>query len=228
MAGEIPAPVVVEAELIRSPEPQTVLADEAPRTPFWDHAPSGSYVQFDERRITAWERVSLGGFDLPGRCTVASPGRVRKVRTNSGPGDEAEEIIDLGASAAEVQIVVQVWTQPHLRRWEDFNDIYQRQLAKVRAEKVKGEADAPAMDVVHPGLNLAGIRSIYVYQVSVLAPSGTKGVMESTILGTEFRSRKKKATKKVLAPVANSLDGLDSTTLSPEIQPKPKDTEVGP
>jgi hypothetical protein len=193
--------------------------------PFWDLFPSPAYLQFDERLITPWERVSIAGTQLPGRCSVLSPGRVRKVQRNSGPGDEAEELIDLGALAADVQIVVQIWTQQHLILWTQFSAQMQALVAEARGET--GAKSAPALDVVHPGLNLAGISSLYVYQVSVLQPSSVKGMMESTILATEYRERKKKKGPQPVAPLRASQSNL---RLAPEIEraATPSTTESAP
>lgn len=231
-SGALPIADVPGAELVTSPEPDmsNFGGNLAPKTAFWDLAPSGAYYQFDDRLITPWERVSLAGFDLPGRCVVASPGRVRKVKTYSGPGDEGEEIIDLGATAADVQIVVQIWTKPQLAKWEQFVEMYQDLIAKARSAKVLNEAEAPAMDVAHPGLALAGVTSVFVYQISILTPSSVRGMMESTILASEYRSLKKaKKTKQTVTPVSSSLDGLDGIKIDPAIQPKtPSATETNP
>jgi hypothetical protein len=204
-------------------------------TPFWDLGPGEKvgdkdgrvYVEFNPQLLTPWERVKIAGFDLPGRSTVISPGRVRKVQRNGGPGDEAEEIIDVGALAADVQIIVQVWTPEHLEQWDAFSDRMRDLFAEARDDT--GKKSAPALDVDHPGLNLAGITSLFVYQVSVLQPSSIRGVMESTILATEYRSRKKAKTQSV-APLKASQSNLK---LAPEIKaaasPRtPADTERDP
>lgn len=216
------------APVIVSPEPAAEgSGSPSPRVPFWDLAPGGVFVQFDERGITDWERVTIAGIQLPGRCTVMSPGRVRKVQRNSGPGDETEEIVDVGALAADVQIVVQIWTPEHLARWEEFSEKMRDLFAEARDDT--GAKSAPALDVVHPGLNLAGISSLYVYQVAVLHPGAVRGTMESTILATEYRHRKKSKSQAVTQIQASKAN----LTLAPEIEragaPKPpSDTEAGP
>jgi hypothetical protein len=135
-------------------------------TPFWDLGPGEKvgdkdgrvYVEFNPQLLTPWERVKIAGFDLPGRSTVISPGRVRKVQRNGGPGDEAEEIIDVGALAADVQIIVQVWTPEHLEQWDAFSDRMRDLFAEARDDT--GKKSAPALDVDHPGLNLAGAPAV--------------------------------------------------------------------
>jgi hypothetical protein len=216
------APVIVSPE--ESPEPGSGV--RRPRAAFWDLSAAGVYVQFDERLITPWERVSIAGIDLPGRCTVISPGRVRKVQRNSGPGDDTEELVDVGALAADVQIVVQIWTPEHLARWEEFSEKMRDLFEEARDET--GKKSAPALDVVHPGLNMAGISSLYVYQVSVMQPGAVRGAMESTLLATEYRQWKK-AKNQTVAPLAASKSSL---TLAPEIEAagatRPTDTEGEP
>jgi hypothetical protein len=239
------------ADLIEAPAP-AAPGSPAPRTPFWDLAPAGVYLQFDERLVTPWERVKLAGVDLPGVCSVASPGRIRKVQTMSGPGDEGEIVLDVGAMAADVSITVRMWTPAHLAQWEAFTDEYERLLlglrvgddvwtppifpaavpaAPIPAQPTPQDATVPALDVIHPGLALANITRIYVYQVGIPAPSSVKGLYEATILGSEYR-HVKKAKKQSVSPVSNSLDGLDKKTLSGDLRKgvteKPSVTEAKP
>jgi hypothetical protein len=218
------APVIVSPE--ESPEPGSGVRH--PRAPFWDLSAPGVYVQFDERLLTAWERVSIAGIDLPGRCAVVSPGRARKVQRNSGPGDETETLIDTGALAADVQIIVQIWTPEHLARWEEFSEKMRDLVADARDDTGAKSASAPALDIVHPGLNMAGVASLYVYQVSVLQPGAVRGTMESTILATEYRQIKK-AKNQALPQVTASKANL---VLAPEMEraavPTPSSTEGGP
>jgi hypothetical protein len=213
------------------PVPSAPIPEFAPvgssiaATPFWDLGPSGVYVQFAPELVTPWERVSIGGTELPGRASVLSAGRVRKIQRAGGPGDEAEQIIDVGALAADIQIIVQIWTLQHLRVWEAFSVQMQKMIEIARASKTA----APAMDVDHPGLNLVGISSLYIYQVSVLQPSNVRGVMESTILATEYRPRLRAATQAV-APTRASQSNLK---LAPEIEaavspPTPAVTDGAP
>lgn len=234
-----PADVPDPDLIIRAPElTESTKNSLTPRSAFWDSNPEGVYVQLDQRLVSAWERVTLAGFELPGVCEVSSPGRIRKVTTYSGPGDEVEELVDLGAQASEVRIVVRVWAPAQLAQWEIFCRYYGQLMAQARQGDDVGDASAPAMEIVHPGLNIAGINSVYITQVSVLAPGAVRGMMEATISGTEYRQKpKRKAAPKDAAapeeksqavrPVSNDLTGLDKLDLDKSLKPKkPSQTEA--
>jgi hypothetical protein len=161
-------------------------------------------------------------------------------------------VLDVGAMAADVSITVRMWTPAHLAQWEKFTDEYERLLVEYRgtdqgwtpptfpatlpatpsvAAPTPKEAAVPALDIVHPGLALANITRVYVYQVGIPSPSSVKGMLEATILGSEYR-HVKKAKKQTVAPVESSLDGLDRRTLATDLQKgvtlKPQATEAKP
>lgn len=222
-------------DIISVPERRALEDSTPPRTPFWDLAPAGAYVQFDERLITPWERVSIAGVTLPGRCMVMSPGRARKINALGGPGDQGEYVVDLGATAADVQIVCQIWTSYHLSAWEDFTsrmrDLFETARSGTGPKTRDGKPTA--VDIVHPGLNLAGISSVFVYQVGVLQPGSVRGVMESTLLATEYRDLGKQKKSQAVFPIGASADALiDNMQVAADLQKAaaktPADTETKP
>lgn len=170
---------------IVSPEQAGVVVTagrKMPRTPFWDAAPGQSYVQ--HQRPGPWESVRLAGVDLPGVCFVRSA-KGRKSSRTAGPGDEQEAIVDTGAEASDVGITCVMWTPEHLAGWEDL----------IEAVELKGgtRGDPKAVDVVHPGLNAAGITSLYVLMVTIPERGRVSGTMEFALQATEFRPKAKKA-----------------------------------
>jgi hypothetical protein len=195
----------------------TAGADEAPRTPFWADGATGGAEQLGP--APPWYRVQLGGVWLPGMCVVRSPGRVRKVLPAAAAGDSAEEITDTGAENAGAQIVCYMWTLEHLKRWEVFLEQLEEQGGS--------RGDPKALDVVHPGLNLAGISSLYVLGVSIPEPSNRPGMFEATLLATEFRPKKPGKPKTIASSVSATPANL---TLAPEIATaaSPAATEAGP
>jgi hypothetical protein len=163
--------------------PGLTIGKTNPRTPFWDASSSAEAQPLE--RIGPWESVQLGGFWLPGICEVRSPGSTRRVVYAAGPGDSHEEKIDTGAESADVQIIVTVWTRDHLAAWESFHE---------HLEKNTGTRAAPkAMDIVHPGLNLAGVAAVYVLSVSVLESGPARGTRQAVIVASEFAPRKRKS-----------------------------------
>lgn len=220
--------------------PASGTRDNVPKSPFWDFAPTVDgkdqdvYVQFNPNRVTSWERVTLGGIDLPGVCQVRSAGRLRRVDVANAPADDTSTVIDSGATAAEVQINVTIWTPAHLARWETFMEMARDWFASANdaaaaAAKTGTRIDTTALDVVHPGLNLAGVTSLYLRQVGVLAPGGVRGTYEAMILAVEYDHRPAPKKKQAVKPVDTSLDGLDKKTVAKELQPKtPSQTQAGP
>jgi hypothetical protein len=216
--------------------PPTSQASETPKTTFWDHAPTGpgdgqdkwgqdAYVQFNVNLVTAWERVTLAGLALPGVCRVRSSGRSRKVDVAGAPMEDVEVLNDLGATSAEVAITVKVWTPGHLAQWERFMDAARDWFRAAEAAAVKRE-QPPGLDVIHPGLNLAGVTSLYLRQVGVLEPGAERGTYESTILAVEYRHRPKPKKDKAVKSVDSSLDGLDKKSVAKELRPKQKPSET--
>ncbi len=223
------------------PTPDVISAPEAadpkgliPRAPFWDLSPGGVYVQFDERMITPWERVTIAGIQLPGLCRVTSPGRPRKVGTYSGPGEEVEELLDFGAQAGHVSIACLMWTPDHLARWEAFTEAQEKRIDNFRWQQVSAPNDAasvPAVEIQHPGLALARITTIYLTQIGVLDDGPIKGTKVGTILGTEYREKKReKAKSQKVKPVVsadNDFSEIERMEIAPELQ-APSNTESGP
>jgi hypothetical protein len=218
-------------------------AGASPRTPFWDHAPvrpdetgdQDVYVEFNPLRLTDWERVTLGGIELPGVCRVRTPGRQRRVDVANAPGEDVSALIDVGAMAAEVVISCTMWTPSHLARWENFCEVAREWFgaasAAVAATAAGEKTPPPAMDVYHPGLALVGVTSLYLRQVSPPEPGAVTGTMTATITAVEWRHRPKPKKNQAVKTVDISLDGLDKKSIAKELQPKastPSQTEVKP
>lgn len=198
--------------------------DGAPRTPFWAEGTTGGAEQVGP--APPWRRVQLGGVWLPGVCDVRSPGKGRKVLPAAGAGDSSEEIIDTGAENADAQIVCRMWTPEHLKRFE---------LLLEQVEEQGGtRGDPKALDVIHPGLNLMGISSLYVLAISMPEPSNVAGVYESTIVASEWKPKRAGARAaglpKLIAASVSALPtaidvGGGGTSTAPAT---PATTEAGP
>jgi hypothetical protein len=214
MAGEIvvpePAPEVTFAG------DRSAASGRMPRTPFW--APdAAAHVQVV--KPGPWQRVTLAGVELPGFCAVRSS-KTRKVLTVAGPKADAEELVDTGGEAGDVSIVCYLWTAEHLAIYEDLLDALALQGGT--------RADPQPVDVLHPGLNVVGIDSIYVALHTVPEPSSLPGVYEFTIQASEFKPKQNRPkTKETVKPLSASKASLN---LAPEIQraASPVDTEAAP
>jgi hypothetical protein len=222
MAGDgvIPAAPVPEALLVAPDQPESpafaVAGARAPRSPFWAEHTDGVFVQL--REAGPWQRVSLAGVDLPGFCAVRSA-KIRKVLTVAGPKADAEELIDTGAEASEVSIVCYMWIPAHLAAYEELVDVLEMRGGT--------RADPRPVDLVHPGLNLVGIGSVYVTLITPPEPSSLPGVYETTIHASEFKPKQNRPKEKAtLAPLTASAS---SVRVAPEFQtPTPDQTQGDP
>jgi DNA circularisation protein N-terminus len=197
----------------------------APRLPFWAKSPAGVFIQVGEPG--PWERVTLAGIELPGYCAVRSS-KARKAITVAGPGADKEEIFDLGAESPGISIVSYMWTEMHLAQYEQL----------VEAIEMKGgtRARRQAVDIVHPGLNLLDIASVYVTLVTVPEPASVRGVYEFSIQAQEFAPevKRQKAPKaaggKQVIHVESSLSSIPTAiNTTPATAPAtPSTTEVDP
>jgi hypothetical protein len=197
----------------------------APRSPFWAPSPAGVFIQVSQPG--PWERVTLAGIDLPGYCAVRSS-KARKAVTVAGPGADKEEIFDLGAESPGISIVSYMWTEIHLAQYEQL----------VEAIEMKGgtRAKRQAVDIVHPGLNLLDIASVYVTLVTVPEPASVRGVYEFSIMAQEFAPEVKKpkgpktAGGKQVIHVESSLSSIPTAinTAPTTAAATPSTTEAGP
>jgi hypothetical protein len=196
----------------------------APRSPFWAPSPAGVFIQTGEPG--PWERVTLAGIELPGYCAVRSS-KARKAITVAGPGADKEEIFDLGAESPGISIVSYMWTEMHLAQYEQL----------VEAIEMKGgtRAKRQAVDIVHPGLNLLDIASVYVTLITVPEPASVRGVYEFSIMAQEFAPEVKrpKAPKaaggKQVIHVESSLSSIPTAINTQPASPAtPSTTEVDP
>jgi hypothetical protein len=240
------------AQRRREPDPPLRASPGVPKEPrsaFWAKDPAGVFIQVGEPG--PWERVTLAGIELPGYCAVRSSGKRRKVLTVAGPGSDREEILDVGSESSDVSIVCYMWTPYHLAQFEDLFERLSRRIptgtrardavklgVKVGAPGTSLDSRAPAaeaLDIVHPGLNLLGISSVYVKVITVPEPSSVRGVMESTIVAQEFapEAKKPKAPKgqksSGVIHVESSISSIPTAiNTAPAAPAAPSETEAGP
>ncbi len=127
--------------------------------------------------LPAWDRVRLGGKDLPGLARVR--GKLsRKVDVKHAPERFGATLTDLGVAPAQFQIVLRLWTPDHLNSWELF--------APFLAPPPNKRNPKP-IEVEYPSLILHGIRRVYVVGIGLLEETQVAGVWQTTLDCLEWR-----------------------------------------
>lgn len=103
---------------------------EALTVPFWGDQPE------------AWNRVYISGVVLPGIATVSGTGYKRRVDRRKTAGQHGESMTDLGDDCSEIEIILTLWTEQHLR---DFQAVVRRIIRK------RGKARTGVKGATSPG-----------------------------------------------------------------------------
>lgn len=133
----------------------------------------------EQRAVTlpAWDRVRLGGKDLPGLARLR--GKLsRKVDVKHAPERFGATLTDLGVAPAQFQIVLKLWTLQHLDDWEIF--------APFLAPPPNKRNPKP-IEIEYPSLILHGIRRVYVVGIGLLEETQASGVWQTTLDCLEWR-----------------------------------------
>lgn len=172
--------------------PATTTAATAP-VPFWDTSDAAYEVLVPIEQWSPWDTATLAGERVPGLVRVRS-WRRRKIVVIGGVGEQAEELKDAGMAASQVEMHVTMWRPEHLQQYAA--------LAKRIEVKAGTRGEPVAVDVVHPGLAMLGIRSLYVTSVGVPAPSAPGGPFLAEIQLQEFMRKKAQKDKASNQPFA--------------------------
>jgi hypothetical protein len=164
--------------------------DQPPKTePHGDNNPPGDYsaaIPFWLDNPQIYDTCQLGGMTLPGLAQLtANIGR--KLDVKQAKGVDGATITDNGSEVEDVQIVLTMWTRP---QWS----AYQQILPAIDPNNQKGKTTPK--DIVHPMVNLHGIRRVYVTKISSPQPSRLKGAFEITIQCKGWRPEPKNPVSK--------------------------------
>ncbi|MEW5858395.1 MAG: hypothetical protein AB1861_13590 [Cyanobacteriota bacterium] len=123
----------------------------------------------------SWDMCQLGGEWIPGKVSVSGSGIKRNVDVKKSKGKEGATITDQGADLARFTLTVQVWGE---QDWQD----YQNLLATINP-RAKGSKISP-VEVVHPAINLLGVKRIYIDSIGVSMIE--KGILTQELSAIEW------------------------------------------
>jgi len=116
--------------------------------PFWGDQPE------------SWDRVILGGQELPGLAEV--DGEIsQRLDRKKVPGQNGETVTHLGWEPTAVDITLELWTAEHLRRFVELADIIKPKFQKGPPKPV---------DIYYPALEAFRIRAVTIVKCSLPKP----------------------------------------------------------
>ena len=134
-----------------------------------------------------WSRMTMDGVLLPGVAAVRG-GHERREDTLESPGEDAATVTHLAYGGAVFDVEVLMWTDEHARQWERIYRLFRPR---------KGVA-LRAVTVVHPALQLADVRQLYVRRITVAEPDRL-GLWRASIELVEYvpRSRARRGSGQI-------------------------------
>jgi len=143
-----------------------------------------------------WHRMTIDGMPVPGVVNVRG-GHERREDVLEVPGQDGAEVTHLGFAGAEFFVEVTMWTDAHAAAWQR---LYQRIRPK------KGEA-ARAVSVLHPALQQAGVRQLYVRRITVPEHAG-HGIWKAELELVEYvpRAKRKKGRARAVQTAGPDVD----------------------
>lgn len=181
---------------------QITAAKPSSSEPFWDT----EGLPEELSPPSAWDVVLFAGKPTPGIAVVSGRNGVSLDKKKS-PGTDGATITALGYEPAEVDIAIRIWTAAQWAAWQQL-----RPVLTARPNKGKPQP----LQVYHPALADAGIRSLYVREIGLprdIQPKGTKEILircsewlpKPTGKGKDATFTPKKSTDFTAVP--NALDG---------------------
>jgi hypothetical protein len=144
-------------------------------------------IPFWEDNPFAWDQILIAGVQMPPKWRVE--GAIsRKLEVKNAPGADGSYVRDQGYQPQQIRLTYTMWTAQHLAALD--------QLLSRPGVKPQKQAKPQALDVVHPQLELLGIREIIVESISTLKETGS-GIYEITFTAWESSPLKKVGVKKI-------------------------------
>jgi hypothetical protein len=163
--------------------------------PFWEDSPR------------LWDTVTIGGYTLPGIASVKGDVS-RRVETANVVGSDGTRATDLGYGGCQVTVTLQLWEQAHLDAYVDIAGHIRPKATPLDAQGQPISQAPQALDVLHPALAAAGVRSLIVFRLGLPEKTQQKGVYEVQIELQEFVPEKKGTAKAITTsvPIADVSD----------------------
>lgn len=167
--------------------------------PFWDKNTDG--YEGDTYSRDPYELVTLGEFQLPGRCTVeALPERLfdrQKVRDRDGAA-----LILRGYLPGPIDLEWTIWTPEQWKKaqvvlselWPKAGKLADTQKGKTAAGSQADVADMAALPISHPMLQVVNVQRVVIRGISVPKPGSIPGSYVINIKCLEYVPTSKKKT----------------------------------
>lgn len=137
---------------------------------------SADATAYGDRRDT-WDSLQVAGVRFPGIAEVHAY-REHRIDVRRQPGSNGALFTDLGAELARVSVRLRLWTDAQLAEFQRIKSFLQpKNLSTGKLE---------AVDVLHPALDVLGIRSIYFHKVGAPRHAHERGVLEIELEAIEF------------------------------------------
>ncbi len=166
--------------------------------------------------LTDWDKLVVAGQVMPGRAILTGD-RGQKLDVKKSPGSDGSTVTNTGLDNGNIQVKFLFWTREQVDAWGDWVKIFEPKPGKSRPDPV---------DVYHPALALAHIKSLLPQKVGILQPEPSMpGVLSVTVRFMEFAPAVK--AKTVTSKKSQSItDGKNVKQALPG--KKPSETENHP
>lgn len=127
-----------------------------------------------------WDHFLLNGQVSPGQALVAGAGRPRKWDEQNGTGNSGATLKFNGEGLAEFSVELTFWETVHFDEWAEFKALLEP----------PGGTRPKALDIYHPALEDAKIKTVVVADVSQLTQDGDDGKWKVKIDFKQYREPK--------------------------------------
>jgi hypothetical protein len=162
-------------------------------TVWWDDAsqfPAGVPEAIPRERWSDWDKLALGGMEMPGHVVVVSK-KEKKADVLSIAGMDGATINHLGIEPVELDITITLWTPAQFTDYERLvNLITPKAFPPPPTQAAPGAVPtkptaATSFEVRHPPLNMLGVTMIYVHEIGSLIPGPVYGAKVTVWRATE-------------------------------------------
>jgi hypothetical protein len=187
----------------------STIATGSTGAPFWGNAPR------------SWQKVRLGGLELPGTASVTGSVRQRYDKKKV-PGKGGATYTVLGTEPGKVEIVLTLWTD------EQFED-YQRLVPLFRPPKTKTKRKAGTpLTIEHPNCTLYNIKAVVVMEAGMAEDAGEPGVKRVKLSCEEFMSDGKRKGKVVTEKAPLTIESRGPGAIQRQLQEQSKPSAAPP
>lgn len=164
------------------------------------------FGSFDfDAQITDWDRVTLGGYTLPGKADVSGHGIDYQMDTKKPSGANGATTSNMGREVGRFEIKLHLWTAS---QWARFCALLPK-LMRMKNQKLE------VVTVVHPAINVLGIDGLMINKIGVPHTGHQPGIIEIDFSCIEFLPPSKtNVTVTARTAYDSSMDRMDKNSQS--------------